>query len=408
VSALQKPLPIEWSAPPELMSFVSDEVTLQTLADALEDWPNTSLELGGIEAAIAHFASEPSPRYLLVDLGGLQAPLAAIGRLADVCAPTTDLIAIGELNDVEFYRALRAAGVADYLVKPVSAEAVVGTLRALQQERDAPSAAKTPRLPDSVIAVIGACGGVGATMVASSLAWISAREHRRRTALVDLDIHYGGAALAFNVAPNHGLSEILANPRLIDGLLISGAATSLGDNLALLCSEEPLESPIAANAAAVEPLVAQLRADFHRILLDVPRRDLELLRQSLVQATTIIIVTDFSLSAARDTRRMLALAKTAAPDTRLLVLGNRLSGNRKGVPARADLEEVIGSKLAAIIPEDSAAVPRALNVGKPLPELVPASKASAALRAFAATLGRTPPGRPASALARLLSPFKPR
>src|SRR5205085_8093336 len=123
---------------------------------------------------------------------------------------------------------------------------------------------------------------------------------------------------------------------------------------------------------------------------------------------TIIIVTDFSLAAARDTRRMLALAKGAAPEARLLVLGNRFSTAKKGMPQRADLEKVIGTKLASVIPEDNAAVPRALNVGKPLPQMASASKATAALRAFAATLGRTPPGRPTTALARLFAPFKPR
>ena len=407
MSALQKPLPIEWNAPPELMSFVSDEATLEIIADALEDRPQTRHQLGGIEAAIAHFASEPSPRYLLVDLAGVPTPLAAIGRLADVCGPTTDLIAVGEVNDVEFYRALRAAGVADYLLKPISVETVAGTLRTLQDTKPA-EILRLPKQPDSVIAVIGTCGGVGATMVASSLAWISAREHRRRTALIDLDIHYGGAALAFNVSPNHGLSEILANPRLIDGLLISGAATSLGDLLSLLCSEEPLESPVAVDPGAITPLVAQLRSDFHRILLEVPRRDPELLRCSLVEATTIVLVTDFSLAAARDTRRMMALAKSAAPDTRVLVMANRFVGQRKGMPARADIEEVIGTKLAAVIPEDNAAVPRALNVGKPLPEIAPASKASVALRAFAASLGKMPPSRPATRLSRLFATLKPR
>ena len=407
MSALQKPLPIEWNAPPELMSFVSDEATLEIIADALEDRPQTRHQLGGIEAAIAHFASEPSPRYLLVDLAGVPTPLAAIGRLADVCGPTTDLIAIGEVNDVEFYRALRAAGVADYLLKPVSIETVAGTLRTLQDTKPA-EILRLPKQPDSVIAVIGACGGVGATMVASSLASISAREHRRRTVLVDLDIHYGGAALALNVSPNHGLSEILANPRLIDGLLIAGAATSIGDMLSLLCSEEPLESPVAVDPAAITPLVAQLRSDFHRILLDVPRRDPELLRRSLAEATTIVLVTDFSLAAARDTRRMMALAKSVASGTRLLVMANRFAGHRKGMPARADIEEVIGAKLAAVIPEDNAAVPRALNVGKPLPELAPASKASAALRVFAASLGKMPPTRPATRLSRLFATLKPR
>ena len=42
-----------------------------------------------------------------------------------------------------------------------------------------------------LVAVAGARGGVGATMLATGIAWTIANRRRRRVALVDLDLQFG-------------------------------------------------------------------------------------------------------------------------------------------------------------------------------------------------------------------------
>ncbi len=51
-----------------------------------------------------------------------------MASLAEVCDEGTQVIALGDVNDVELYRSLIASGVHDYLVKPVSAEAMAAAL----------------------------------------------------------------------------------------------------------------------------------------------------------------------------------------------------------------------------------------------------------------------------------------
>jgi len=114
-------MPIEWRAPSELMSFVADELTHEILVEALGDWPNSALELGDIEAAISRFATRAFAALPHRRSHRHSGAARRYRTARDVCAPATDLIAIGELNDIQFYRAMRAAGVADYLVKPVNA-----------------------------------------------------------------------------------------------------------------------------------------------------------------------------------------------------------------------------------------------------------------------------------------------
>lgn len=112
-----------------------------------------------------------------------------MGALADVCDAGTRVIALGDVNDVVLYRNLIREGVQDYLLKPVS-------VKSLRQRSEAGSVTDgtSQDTPGELIAVVGTRGGVGATAVATNLAWALAHEHKQRVALVDLDLFFGSCA----------------------------------------------------------------------------------------------------------------------------------------------------------------------------------------------------------------------
>ncbi|HUC63658.1 MAG TPA: cellulose synthase operon protein YhjQ/BcsQ [Alphaproteobacteria bacterium] len=388
-------------APAGLLAFVRDDATRMALAAALgSEGANATVHLGGVDDAIAHLAGSPPPGILIVDLSGCAEPFLALDQLSDVSLPGTFFIALGDVNDVGFYRALRAGGAAEYFVKPVSADALRAALKAASERGHAAESRKGTESSGQVIAVIGARGGVGATMVAATLAWLFADVEDHRTMLVDLDLHCGSTGLAFDVDPGRGLCEALANPERLDGLFVASAAAHVGDKLYLLASEEPFETKVAARPDALELLVKELRGDFQRVVLDLPRADPNLLRQGIAQANAIVVVTDFSLAGLRDTGRLVALVKAVAPATRQLLVGNRVGGAKKGELPRIDVEKALEVKLAAVIPEDDSAVLRALNTGRPLPKIAANSKVTAALSALAASFGEAAPA-PRGLLARL-------
>ena len=378
---------------PSLAAFVADEETHDTVATALGgDWPAATITIGSIDEAIHHIASDPSARILVVDISGAGDPLAALDRLAEVCAPGTFLVVLGDINDVGFYRTLRGTGVADYLVKPFTAEALGAAINAIRRRSTTPEAEKSAAAATGrIIAVTGARGGVGATTVATTLAWLLAHEGGRRTMLVDLDIHCGGAALALDSEPGHGLCEALESPNRIDSLFVQSAAVSIDDKLSLLCSEEPLDTATAIRPGAFERLAGELRRDFERVVMDLPRGNPEALRHGFAEANTIVIVTDFSLLGLRDADRLAKLAKSAAASAKVLVVANRVGAAKKAEVPRAEIEKTIGTKLAVIISEDSATVPQATNTGKPLVEADPRGKATMALRELAKLLGESKP-----------------
>jgi pilus assembly protein CpaE len=371
-----------------LAAFVRDEPTREALALALGiDWPGATIMSGGLADAIEHLMRDPSAPFLIVDISGVPDPLAALDRLADVCAPGTCLMLIGDINDVTLYRSLRGAGVADYLVKPVNADGLRASLAAARRRDVSLDVQKPAGANGKILAMVGTRGGVGVTTAAITLSWFFANEQNRRTMLVDLDLHCGSAALALDAEASHGLCEALETPNRIDSLFVSSAASPVGENLYLLSSEEPFDQATVVRPGAIERLVGELRRDFARIVLDIPRMDPELVRQAFSESHSIIIVTDLSLVGLRETGRLIGLAKVAAPSVKPIVVASRVGSARKGMVPIAEFQKSIGQSFAAIIPEDDRAVPLALNAGKPLPVVAKGSKAVLALRQLSIRIG---------------------
>src|SRR6202451_4258696 len=81
---------------------------------------HVTVQLGGLQAAVEHYTGQVPPNLLIVETR-LQAKTAVdeIDRLAEVCDPTTKVVIVGRVNDVELYRELMRRGVSEYLVAPL-------------------------------------------------------------------------------------------------------------------------------------------------------------------------------------------------------------------------------------------------------------------------------------------------
>src|SRR3546814_12142741 len=113
-------------------------------------------------------------------------------------------------------------------------------------------------------AVIGVRGGVGGSTVASSLAWLLAEKEHRSTALLDLDVHFGTGAMAFDLEPGRGLTDELENPSRIDGLFIERAMVRATERLAVPSAEAPMHQPLMAAGSARFPPPEKLRTEHRR------------------------------------------------------------------------------------------------------------------------------------------------
>jgi len=358
-------------------AFVCDETTAEALRPiAIElGWSPEKVNKGGLRNAVQTLSVSASPNVLFVDLSESGDPLNDINALAEVCEPGTVVIASGQVNDVRLYRDLVASGIQDYLLKPLNPDSLREAFANAQAVLAAPKLADPgSERPHSSIAVIGARGGVGASTVATSLAWLISEKHKRTTALLDLDVHFGTGALALDLEPGRGLTDAIENPSRIDGLFIERAMVKASDTLSVLSAEAPISSPVLTDGAAFYQLQEEIRGAFESTIVDLPRGMLVLHPHLITDVQVAVLVTEFTLAAARDAIRILSWFKSNAPQTQVIVLANKVQPSAMLEISRKDFEGSIERKVDFVVPMEQKIAAQAAKLGKPFAEAGKGSK----------------------------------
>src|SRR5215831_10800786 len=176
-SVLDAPAPIEKAAPnkapvgrPAFLAFVADGETERLLRECVTQLSlgEGAIMRGGIAKAVEHLGQHRSPNILLVDISGVDLPISKVNELANVCEPGVAVIAIGNRNEIGLYRDLLHAGVAEYVVKPISQQLLA---KALTARTEPGTGSPIHHKLGTIVTVVGARGGVGTTTLAVNLAW---------------------------------------------------------------------------------------------------------------------------------------------------------------------------------------------------------------------------------------------
>ena len=359
-------------------AFVCDDHSFDMVRAVAAEmgWAPEKVNKGGMRNAVQSLSITASPQILFVDMSESGDPLNDINSLAEVCEPGTVVIAAGQVNDVRLYRDLVASGIQDYLLKPFGADQLRDALANAQAVFMAPRDA-APERPHVAVAVIGTRGGVGASSLATSVAWMLSEKKKRATALLDLDVHFGTDALALDLEPGRGLTDAIENPSRIDGLFIERAMVRASDTLAILSAEAPISQPMLTDGGAFYQLMEEFRSVFECSVVDLPRAMLIQHPHLISDVQVTMVVTELTLASARDTIRILSWLKTHAPNSRVLVVANRVHPGSPEI-SRKDFEQSIERKVDVLIPFDLRIASQAAKLGKTLAETAKGSKVGAA------------------------------
>jgi len=359
-------------------AFVCDDDTLELIRVAAADmgWPIEKCNKGGLRNAVQSLSVSASPNILFVDMSESGDPINDINALAEVCEPGTVVIAAGQVNDVRLYRDLLSSGIQDYLLKPLSLDQVRESFTMAQALLSAPKHADIhDDKPHHMMAVVGVRGGVGASLVSTSLAWVLSEQGDRQTALLDLDVHFGTGALTLDLEPGRGLIDAIDNPSRIDGLFIERAMVRASDKLSLLSAEAPIHQPVMTDGSAFFQLEEELRNAFEMTIVDIPRHVLIPFPHLVQEAGTIVLVSDVTLAGARDTIRLLSWFKQNVPGARVVLVANKFQ-NAVGELSRKEFESSIERAIDITIPFDPKLVSQAAKLGKSYAEMCKGTKAS--------------------------------
>ncbi len=372
------------------MGFAADSETRTALEQFARDLylPEEDVLDGEIDEAVTMLADMPTPECIFVDLGMSLSPLGELDKLAGVCDPGTQVIAMGTVNDITVFRDMLDAGVADYLLKPVTADRLKHAYEKAITPGHHGGEGSAKALAD-VLVVVGARGGVGASMVATNMAWLLAHENKKKVGLVDLDPYFGNTAALLNLEPGRGLSEALDAPDRIDNVFVDRTMIKEHDNLMILGAEEAMQNEVPMDPASIETLIEKLRENFQIVLVEPPHGNMQAIKASMRMATHIVFVSNYSVVGMRDIIRLSGLANALAAGTKQLVLANQGTAGKSDVNAK-DFESVTGLVVDAEIPSDLRGVAATLNAGTALALGAPKSPVLKSLRKICGDLYGAP------------------
>jgi pilus assembly protein CpaE len=366
-------------------AFICDDAALDVLRPVVIEmgWQPEKCNKGGLRNAVQSLSIAASPAILMVDLSESGDPLNDINALAEVCEPGTVVIAIGQVNDVRLYRDLLSSGIHDYLLKPLSASQLRDCLTQAQTVFASPRSTDGDAVRKHVAtAVVGTRGGVGSSTLATSLAWLFSADHKRPTALLDLDVHFGTGALALDLEPGRGLTDAIENPSRIDGLFIERAMIRANEQLAILSAEAPINSPLMTDGSAFLQLEEEFRQAFEMTVIDLPRNMLINFPHLLAEVNVVALVTEMTLASARDTIRLLSWLKTNAPGAQPLIVANKMQQGVSEI-SKADFEASIERKINYTVPFDQKAATNAAKLGQTFADANRGTKAGQVIRDIA-------------------------
>lgn len=307
------------------IAYVSDTESAAAMVRSFADlgFVDSRVVHGTIDLALGELAQHGAPSFLVVDVSGIDDPMARINRLAGACGAETRIIAVGDRNDIVLYRDMKAVGVAEYFFKPLMSSVMTRVLGGLASGIVEPHGPRTGKL----VLALGVRGGVGATTIATQIAWVLAERHERYVLMVDLDLQSGDAAHQLNAHPSHALLEALDRPDRVDDLFLDRGAIKVTPHLALLAAGEPLSDLVAPQQERVLQLLGALTHRYRFVIVDMPLVMALKLPKVLQLANVLLLVSDGSQIAAQEITRWRDRIGHNTPGRSILHVLNKKGGD---------------------------------------------------------------------------------
>jgi pilus assembly protein CpaE len=287
-----------------------------------------------------------------------------------------------------------------FLTQPVVLEELLTALRRLPHGEAGPAGSgQRPGIQKSVvIAVLGSRGGVGCTSLAVNLGCSLAQDQNHNVALVDLDLALGDADVALDLTPDHTLADVALNIERLDMAFLRRALIKhAGSGLSLLAHPIQMQDASLIHEEHLQRLLNLLRASYSHLVLDLSKgltpTDLTAMRM----ADIILLVAQLELSSLRNVVRMLlTLGTEEGMGDKVRVIMNRVGSDfLQGDISLKKAEETIGKPIFWQIPNDAKSMIGSRNVGVPLVQHAPKSKANQSIAGLAQAIcgknGQLPP-----------------
>lgn len=334
--------------------FTNDTQTIDAFQALQSDWRFTRVLLnpyaGGVEEAIRVIAGGVAPDLVIIQTETIDDSFTArLEVLSNHCPEGTAAIVIGPVNDVNLYRKLISMGISDYLVRPIRAETLGFDIARSLIERIGASSSR-------LVALIGAKGGVGTTVLAQALGWGSADILKQKTILLDAAGGWSSMSVGLNFEPAATLVEAVRAVQAKSDEALERMIEKPDDRLHILSSGADSMLDKTVDATGYETLIDRLMQTYPMVVVDLSHAPSDLMRMVISRAHEIVLVTTPVLPALRAARSLIQEIKDIRSDSesRIDLVVNMAGMTPKLEVPKSDLEAALNRKPALQVNFNSA------------------------------------------------------
>lgn len=287
----------------------------------------------------------------------------ALGLIENICsrdAAATVMASSGSGDPGLLIRSMRA-GAREFLPDPILANTISEAIARAVARRE-----KTQQQPTigKILMFAGAKGGSGVTTVATNFAIALTKEDAGKVVLVDMDLQLGEVALGLGLTPQFSILDALKNEARLDTDFLMSMLVRHTSGLAVLASPEQFTS-FGPLVSGMDRLFGILRREFPFVVVDAGTATCGAEETLLNLADTVYMVTEASIPALRNSRRLLSFIADRDRNPRVEVILNRFNAREIEIDENS-VTKALARPVDWKIPNDFPAVRTAENTGVPL------------------------------------------
>lgn len=300
------------------------------------------------DAFLVDLDSQPEQALNLIEILGSRASAATVMA----CSTNAESALL--------LRAMRA-GAREFLTEPVPhqvlGEALARACARREKRRHQKPAAR-------LLVFTGAKGGSGTTMLATNFAVALTQQGAGKVVVVDADAETGEVALGLGLTPQFSILDAVQNQDRLDADFLQSLLAKHTSGLAVLASPEQY-APAHQIAGELLKMFRILREQFAFVVVDAGPIGSSVQEVVLDLADVLYLVTETSIPALRNARRLLSFIAGRERSPRVEVVLNRFNARDVQIDENA-AAKALARPVDWKIPNDFAAVRSAENTGIPL------------------------------------------
>jgi len=321
--------------------------------------------------------------------------------------PKAGVIMMSIDSENSAYRSAMLAGAREFLQKPFKGDDLVTAIQRVhdfQQRKRAVAPAESPvasegeappaRAPEAppitgrAITVIAGKGGVGKSLVATNLAVMLAGTNPGKVVLVDLSLQFGDVAALLDIASQHTIADLAANDAVADREVVQQVLAEGPNGLKVLLAPARPELADYVTTTHLRALMDELRRSFDLVVIDGPAYLNEITLDSIENSDQVVLVTDFSVTAVKNTRLVLSVLEVLhVPAEHTIVVANHRDAAGVVELERGQVENFLKTDISVEVPFDPAVVGGSVSRGVPLVLSSPDSAVTKAVVELARAVG---------------------